>query len=116
MIASALSADSVVAPAYVVAPGYRIMAGTSMATPFVTGLVALMLEQNPNLDPETIKARLRGSSQIPGQPAGTFDSKWGYGLIDAFGLVRHLEPAPSPPIEPKDGKVRIGGVQVKIRT
>jgi subtilisin family serine protease len=116
MIASALSADSTVSPAYVVAPNYRVMAGTSMAAPFVTGLVALLLERDPQLDPETVKTRLRESSQIPGQPAGTFDSKWGYGLIDAFSLVRYLEPAPSPSIVTEDGKVRIGGVQVKIRT
>jgi subtilisin family serine protease len=92
------------------------MAGTSMAAPFVTGLVALLLERDPQLDPETVKTRLRESSQIPGQPAGTFDSKWGYGLIDAFSLVRYLEPAPSPSIVTEEGKVRIGGVQVKIRT
>jgi len=116
MIASALSADSAIAPAYIVAPGYRIMAGTSMATPFVSGLIALMLERDPQLDPETIKARLRDSSQIPGQPPGAFDSKWGYGLIDVFGLARYFESAPPSPIATEGGKVRIGGVQVKIRT
>jgi len=116
MIVAAFSADSTVAPAYVVAPGYRIMAGTSMATPFITGLVALLLERDSQLEPETIKARLRESSKIPGQPAGTFDSKWGYGLIDAFELSRRVEPAPAVPIVSEEGAVRIGGVQVKIRT
>ncbi|MDZ7361843.1 MAG: S8 family peptidase [candidate division KSB1 bacterium] len=94
MIASALSADSTVSPAYVVAPGYRVMAGTSMAAPFVTGLVALMLERDPHLDPETIKARLRENSKIPNQSANIFDSKWGYGLIDVLGLIRYFELAP----------------------
>jgi subtilisin family serine protease len=91
MIAAALSADSTVSPAYVVAPGYRVMAGTSMAAPFVTGLVALMLERDPQLDPETVKARLRENSKIPNQSANIFDSKWGYGLIDVQGLLRYFE-------------------------
>lgn len=86
MIASALSADSPVPPAYLVAPNYRIMAGTSMATPFITGVVALLLERDPTLDPASIKTLLRKHSRIPGQPPGAFDSKWGYGLIDALEL------------------------------
>ncbi|MDZ7292730.1 MAG: S8 family peptidase [candidate division KSB1 bacterium] len=90
MIVSALSADSSVPPAYVVSHGYRVMYGTSMATPFITGLVALLLEHNPKLDPDAIKALLRTNSKIPGQPAETFDSKWGYGLIDALGLCKSL--------------------------
>jgi subtilisin family serine protease len=108
MIAAALSADSKISPAYIVAPGYRIMAGTSMATPFVTGLIALLLERDPQLDPETVRTRLRESSQIPKQPAGAFDSKWGYGLIDAIRLLRYLEPAASPPDVRLDHEVRVG--------
>jgi subtilisin family serine protease len=115
MIASALASDSTVSPTYIVTPNYRIMAGTSMAAPFVSGLIALLLERDPQLDPETIKARLRESSQIPKQPAGTFDSKWGYGLIDARGLVRYFEQAPSPAAVTEDDKIRIGK-PIKFRT
>ena len=38
--------------------GYRIMSGTSMAAPHVTGLVALMLSRDAALSPDTIKNRL----------------------------------------------------------
>lgn len=65
---------------------FSVNAGTSMACPFITGLVALLLQRNPSLDPAAAKALLKTNSQIPGQPSGTFDPKWGFGLIDAGSL------------------------------
>ncbi|HEX2698614.1 MAG TPA: S8 family serine peptidase [Acidimicrobiales bacterium] len=86
MIASSLSVHSPADPRFLIDPLHTIMAGTSMATPFASGLVALLLERQPDLKPEEAKALLRKNSRIPGQPAQTFDPKWGYGVVNAKGL------------------------------
>jgi hypothetical protein len=33
-----------------------------------------------------VKDLLRKNSSIPGKPQGTFDSKWGFGVINAANL------------------------------
>jgi subtilisin family serine protease len=86
MIVSALSADKDEARSQMVNPQYVVLAGTSMACPFVAGLVALLLQRDPTLTPAAIKTQLRQNSLIPAQPPGTFDPKWGYGLVDAEKL------------------------------
>ena len=51
---------------------YVQMSGTSMATPICAGVIALMLEANPNLSPNDIKSIL----QVIGEPV--FNHQWGY--------------------------------------
>ena len=81
MITAALSSDSDVSQSDRVGDEFRVMAGTSMATPFMTGIIALLLEREPTLDPEGIKSLLKAHSKIPRKKAGTFHKKWGYGLV-----------------------------------
>jgi subtilisin family serine protease len=59
--------------------------GTSMATPVVSGVVALMLEAKPSLTPALVKAILMYTAQlIPG--ANTFEQ--GAGQVNAEGAVQ----------------------------
>ncbi len=86
MIVSALSADSAHARSQIVSDKFLVLAGTSMACPFVSGLVALLLQRDPQLTSAAAKVLLNKNSLIPNQPSGTFDPKWGYGLINAEKL------------------------------
>ena len=86
MIISTLSADANFDRSSMINSKFVVQAGTSMATPVVSGLVALLLQRDPKLDPAAVKDLLRKNSAIPGKPAGTFDHKWGYGVINALNL------------------------------
>jgi len=63
---------------------YLSLSGTSQATPVVTGTVALMLQANPALTPNAVKAILQYTSQsYPGYDVLTE----GAGFLNALGAV-----------------------------
>jgi len=56
-------------------PKYFMLSGTSMATPVVSGAVALMLQQNPALTPDQVKARLMKTAwKNVGQFTSSYDN------------------------------------------
>lgn len=72
-------------------PGGRVSvsSGTSMATAFVSGVAALMLQQNPRLTPGALQALLERTAQDLGPPGK--DRQFGYGLVDACRAVAELK-------------------------
>ena len=67
---------------------YESLDGTSMATPLVSGVVAIMLQADDSLTPEQVKDILRNSSEIKGSASepsisNRWNANWGFGLVDA---------------------------------
>ncbi len=70
------------------APGYKpylALTGTSMASPVVAGTVALMLQANPSLTPNAVKAILQYTSN---PLSGVNYLTQGAGVVNAYGAVR----------------------------
>lgn len=67
--------------------GYVRMSGTSMATPHVAGVAALMLEYNPDLTP----SRVRGILMDTATDCGTTgpDNNYGWGVVNATNAILH---------------------------
>lgn len=69
---------------------YGMMMGTSMASPATAGIIALLLEANPNLNPESIRMILYANaiqdSYTGAIPAGG-STVWGGGKINAYRSV-----------------------------
>jgi hypothetical protein len=63
---------------------YVIMSGTSMATPHVTGLAAMVWESNPNLTGVQLRERIRRSATAVGAAP---NNSWGYGKTNALAAV-----------------------------
>jgi serine protease AprX len=63
---------------------YLSLSGTSMASPVVAGTVALMLQANPNLTPNLVKAILQYTSQRYNYDALT----QGAGFLNSYGAVQ----------------------------
>jgi serine protease AprX len=59
--------------------------GTSMATPHVAGLIALMITANPSINPDFIRECLETTAIDLGSPGK--DNDYGWGRVDAFEAV-----------------------------
>ncbi|MBK9271497.1 MAG: S8 family peptidase [Saprospiraceae bacterium] len=62
------------------ANGYRALSGTSMATPHVAGLAALIVQRYPGITAPNVKRRITTTSRDLG--AAGFDITYGFGLIN----------------------------------
>ncbi len=96
-VTAALAEGSVLAtdPRFVprrspIEPGpYVTIQGTSMATPFVAGVVALLLQREPTLNPEEIQQRLRITARRDTETGPVWNPGFGYGRIDVEALLAY---------------------------
>lgn len=72
--------------------GYLTFSGTSMATPHVSGLAALLLGFNPSLTPGQLTDILTATVDDLGP--GGFDIEYGYGRINAYAALAAASPYP----------------------
>lgn len=103
---------------------YNVISGTSMASPLVTGIVALMKSVRPDLTPDEVETILKGTARDLGSPGA--DPQFGAGLINAAaavnGAAAYVRPAPpaapapapapvpAPPADTLAPKVSIAGL------
>jgi len=72
---------------FVAAPngGYDFTTGTSVAAAHVSGLAALLIERNPGLTPDAVRAILVRTAKDLGAPGR--DDEYGAGLVNAYEAV-----------------------------
>lgn len=82
--------------------GYTTDSGTSFATPFVTGTVALMLGAFPNLSPLEVRNRLEATADPP--PETVPSLTYGYGVVDPYLAVTAVRDDTATLPTPRPGK------------
>ncbi len=70
---------------------YRMTSGTSFSAAEITGVIALMLERNPNLTPDQVRRALISTARDLGAPG--VDPLFGAGLVDAYQAILSIMPA-----------------------
>jgi hypothetical protein len=66
---------------------YGIQTAVSAAAPITAGVIALLLEANPQLTPAQIKTILQETARTDSFTGDTPNAVWGYGKLDALAAV-----------------------------
>ncbi len=99
------------------APTYTYLQGTSMASPHMAGVVALMRWVNPGITPAQIDTLIANGSITDDLGAAGRDNTFGFGLINAKRAVDAAinlaggTPAPAGQLEASPGSIDFGAVR-----
>jgi Subtilase family len=80
---------------------YQMTSGTSFSAAYISGLAALMLERNPALKPDELRAIVMKTARDLGPPGR--DDLFGAGEADAYAAVSAVIPAPAMPVAAAPG-------------
>ncbi len=102
-------------------PTYGFLQGTSMATPHVAGVFALMRWAHPGITPDQVDALLRNGTIVDDLGSSGRDSTFGYGLINARKAVeaalaaRGGAPVPTPAgqVEARPSSISLGSTRTE---
>ena len=75
---------------------YQMTSGTSFSAAYVSGIAALVLERNPALKPDELRAILMKTARDLGVPGR--DDLFGAGEADAYAAVTAAVPTPAVPV------------------
>ncbi len=70
-------------------PNYVIMAGTSMSSPHVAGIAALVWQSNPTLSSAGMRERIKRTANTPTDGSATPNATWGFGKVNALAAIRN---------------------------
>ena len=79
---------------------YQMTSGTSFSCAYISGIAALLLERNPALKPDELRATLMNTARDLGAPGR--DDLFGAGEADAYAAVSAAVTAPSVPMAASD--------------
>lgn len=95
-------------------PGhYAFYDGTSMATPHVSGVAALVWSHNTLWTNQQIRDALAATAQDLG--AAGRDSTYGWGLVQAKAALDHLTGGSEPPPPPPPGGITLTATATKVK-
>jgi subtilisin family serine protease len=99
---------------------YQMISGTSFSAAYISGVAALLLERNPALKPDELRAILMKTARDLGAPGR--DDLFGAGEADAYAAVSAVVPppalavAPNPPADEKVSRQQVPAARALEQT
>ena len=94
--------------------GYGSKSGTSMASPHINGVVALMRQAAPDISVEEIKEIIFQTAYDLGDPGE--DNSYGWGMVDAYEAVLATNKPPETPTKPVGPNVWAQFMEITFET